>query len=127
MTLRAYLTLMIFATLICAALFGVIVTVVDPLSTNWLGFALFYASLFLAVLGVAAIIGFVVRFVILRRHLAVRAVIISFRQAFLVAFLVIVALMLLANRLFSWLNIFLLIIGFSILEFFLLSLNNDER
>ncbi len=127
MTLRAYLTLMIFATLICAALFGVIVTVVDPLSTNWLGFALFYASLFLAVLGVAAIVGFVVRFVILRKHLAVRAVIISFRQAFLVAFLVIVALMLLANRLFSWLNIFLLIIGFSILEFFLLSLNNDER
>ncbi len=127
MTLRAYLTLMIFGTLICAAVFGVAITVIDPFGTNWLGFTLFYVSLFLTCLGLAAIVGFVVRFVILRKHLAVRAVVISFRQAFLVAFLVVVALMLLANRLFSWLNVFLLIIGFSTLEFFLLSLSSDDN
>ena len=126
MTLRAYLTLMTFATIVCAVVFSIAVTVINPFTTNSLGFILFYSSLFLVITGLVAIIGFVVRFVILRRHLAVRAVIISFRQAFLVALLASVALMLLANKLFSWLNVFLLIIGFSALEFFLLSLGHED-
>jgi hypothetical protein len=127
MSLRIYLTLMILATILCAAVFWVTVTVIDPFTTNWLGFALFYASLFLAVLGVAAIIGFVVRFVLLRQRLALRAVIISFRQALLVALLAVVTLMLLAHKLFSWLNVIFLIIGFSALEFFLLSVSSEDR
>jgi hypothetical protein len=118
---------MIFGTMVCTAVFGVALTVINPQTTNWLGFALFYASLFLVVAGLVSILGFVVRFVILRKHLADRAVIISFRQAFLVAFLVIATLILLAHRLFSYLNVFLLIIGFSALEFFLLSLGSQEE
>lgn len=127
MSLRSYLILMIFGTMVCTAVFGVALTVINPQTTNWLGFALFYASLFLVVAGLVSILGFVVRFVILRKHLADRAVIISFRQAFLVAFLVIATLILLAHRLFSYLNVFLLIIGFSALEFFLLSLGSQEE
>lgn len=121
------MTLMIAATLLCAAIFGVSVTLINPEITNRLGFALFYVSLFLTVWGLASIIGFVVRFVFLRKHLAVRAVVISFRQSFIVAFLAVAALLLLANDLFSWLNILLLIVGFSAMEFFLLSLFGEDH
>lgn len=126
MSLRAYLGLMIMATLLSAGVFGVAITVIDPYKTNLLGFSLFYASLFLTVMGVAAIVGFVIRFVILRKHLASRAVIISFRQAFLMSFLVIASLVLLAHKLFSWFNVLLLIIVFSTLEFFLISLSSEK-
>jgi hypothetical protein len=127
MTLRAYLSLMIMATLLSAGVFGVAITVIDPYQTNLLGFALFYASLFLTVMGVAAIIGFFIRFIVLRKHLAGRAVTVSFRQAFLIAFLVIASLVLLAHKLFSWFNVLLLIIVFSTLEFFLISLSSEKN
>lgn len=127
MSLRAYLGFMIMATLLSAGVFGVAITVINPYKTNLLGFALFYASLFLTVMGVAAIIGFIMRFVVLRKDLAVRAVIISFRQAFLISFLVIASLVLLAHKLFSWFNVLLLIIAFSTLEFFLISLSSEKN
>jgi len=127
MSLRSYLIAMTFATFIAAAVVMVIVSVINPLATNWPGLALFYASLFLLVSGLAAIIGFVIRFVILKQRLARQTVLISFRQAVLAAFVVVVALFLLANRLFSWLNVILLVAGFTVLEFFLLSLGETEK
>jgi hypothetical protein len=77
---------------------------------------------------VVSIIGFVCRFVLLHNKLAVSAVIISFRQAFVIALLLALTLFLLAHQLFSWLNMSLLIIGFTVLEFILisLSLHHDE-
>ena len=89
--------------------------------TNWLGLLLFYLSLFLAISGTAAIFGFTVRFVALRHELAFRSVIIAFRQSFLFAFLIVAVLFLLSRGLFTWLNLFLLIIGLTILEYFLIS------
>ena len=126
MTLRGYLFLMTVATLIAGAIFALTGSLVNPFTTNGIGFFLFYASLFLTVMGVAAIIGFIVRFGILKKHLADRAVTISFRQAFLVASLINIALILAAHKLFSWFNILLLIIAFSTLEFFLISLGGEE-
>lgn len=80
------------------------------------------------VMGLVSIIGFIFRFVILRNKLAASAVIISFRQAFVIALLIALTLFLLAHRLFSWLNMTLLIVGFTVLEFILisLSLHHDE-
>ena len=118
---------MIVATLAAAVMFGLTITAIDPYSTNWLGFALFYASLFLTVLGLAAIIGSIIRFVAFKKDLAVRAVIISFRQAFLVAFVAVAILFLLARGLFSWLNVLLLIVGFSALEFLLISFSSGDN
>jgi hypothetical protein len=84
------------------------------------GFSMFYATLFVALVGTAAIVGFLVRFVGLKRELAFKSVKEAFRQSFLFALLVVVSLHLLAKDLFTWLNLFYLIGGLSILEFFLL-------
>ena len=127
MTLRSYLALMIFATIICALALATVLITVDPFSTNWLGFVLFYAALFLTVTGVFAILGFIIRFVFLRQRLAVKAVVVSFRQAFLTAFLITACLLLASQNLFSWLNVLLLIIGFSTLEFLLISFSAENK
>ena len=121
MTLRSYLIIMAITTLVCWAAFIFILSTVNPQITNWLGFSLFYLALFLALSGSAAIIGFLIRFVGLRRELAFYSVKTAFRQSFLFAFLIIAILFLLAHNLFTWLNLFLLVIGLSLLEFFLIN------
>ncbi len=112
------------AALICWAAFGYILWTVNPEVTNTTGFLLFYLSLFLAASGSAAIIGFVIRFIGLKRELVFNSVKQAFRQSFLFAFLIVSALFLLSKDLFSWLNLLLLIAGLSVLEFFMISYNS---
>lgn len=126
MTLRTYLALMTIATLIAWLGFGIVVLTIDPTTTNWLGIALFYITLLICLMGTAAIIGFVVRFLFLRHELIARSVLVAFRQGFLAALLVTVALFFLAHKLFNTLNIALVILGLTALEFLLLSLESDR-
>lgn len=112
---------MILMTLVCWAAWVYTLWTVNPEITNWIGFLLFYLSLFLALTGTAALIGFVVRFIALKQELAFRSVKEAFRQSFLFSALIIVSLFLVTKDLFTWLNLFFLIIGLSVLEFFLIS------
>jgi len=112
---------MTITTLLCWTAFIFVVWTVNPGITNWIGFLLFYLSLFLALVGSAALVGFLIRFIGLKQELAFRSVKIAFRQSFLFAFLIIAILFLLAHGLFTWLNSMFLILGLSILEFFLIS------
>ena len=127
MTLRAYLVIMIFTTIVCWAAFGFIIISVNPEATNWIGFFLFYISLFLSLVGLVAIAGFLIRFVGLKYELAFRAVKDAFRQSFLFSAAVMIVLFLLSKNLFSWLNLILLIVGLSVLEFFLISYRMGQR
>lgn len=124
MTLRSYLIIMLLTTLLCWAGWGCVLFTVDPESTNWIGFLLFYFSLFLAMTGTAAIAGFLIRFAGLKRELAFYSVKEAFRQSFLFAFLIIAVLFLLSKNLFTWLNLGLLVVGMTILEFFLINYNS---
>ncbi len=128
MSLSKYLIIMTIGTIGAFVCLVLAVLTIDPFATNWLGLTLFYSSLMVTVMGLVSIIGFIFRFVILRNKLAASAVIISFRQAFVIALLIALTLFLLAHRLFSWLNMTLLIVGFTVLEFILisLSLHHDE-
>ncbi len=126
MTLRAYLILMIIATLAFWLAFGIIVVNVDPQATSWTGLTLFYVLLVCALTGTGSIIGFVVRFLALRRELVARSVLVAFRQALLAALLIAAVLFLFSQRLFSWLNIGLLLVALSALEFFLLSSEHER-
>ncbi|MFH0955805.1 MAG: hypothetical protein V1801_01140 [Candidatus Falkowbacteria bacterium] len=108
-------------TVFCWLIFGYIVWTIDPEITNSTGFFLFYLSLFLSIIGTTAIIGFVVRFVIFRHELVINTVKIAFRQSFFFAGFIVASLILLSKNLLSWLNLLILIIGLSTLEFFLLS------
>lgn len=107
--------------LLCWISWACVLFSVNPETTNWIGFALFYLSLFLSLAGTAAIAGFVIRFVGLKHKLVFNSVKIAFRQSFLFAFLIIAVLFLLSESLFTWLNSGLLIAGLTILEFFLIS------
>jgi hypothetical protein len=125
MTLKKYLVLMIFATLVCWFSFAFVIKIVDPEITNFLGFLLFYATLFLASSGTAAILGFLIRFLALKQKLVFSAVQIAFRQAFLFGLLIVVCLILLASNLFNWLNLSLIIIALLLLEGFLISYHKN--
>lgn len=121
MSLRLYLSIMSATTALCALVFGYILFTIDPETTNSIGFFLFYLSLFLLIIGATAIIGFVIRFIVFRHELAINTVKVAFRQSFFFAGFIVIALFLLSRNLLSWLNLSILIIGLSVLEFFLLS------
>lgn len=108
-------------TAICGGIFLFITNLVDPTATNWFGFGLFYLSLFLFLSGLAALFGFIVRFVALKKELAFNLVKIAFRQSFLFSLFIIFLLILKSQQLFNWLNLFLLVILFAIFELFLIS------
>jgi len=120
MTLKKYLIIMTLATLACWGLFSVVVAGIDPNTTNWIGFSFFYLSLFLALWGTSAVLGFFVRFVLLHQNLAFRAVGDAFRQSFFFSTLIVSSLGLLSRDLFTWLNILLLVLILSFIELFLL-------
>jgi hypothetical protein len=126
MTLKNYLLLMIFTTLVCWGVFVGTVFTINPNSTNWPGFTMFYASLGLSILGTSTIFGFLFRFWLLRQQLVFRAVSEAFRQSFLFAILIIAALFLLSRHLFTWMNIAFLIVGLALLELFLISYSRSR-
>jgi len=115
---------MLVMTLVCWLLFAYVVFSIDPEVTNWIGFSLFYVSFFLALAGSFAICGFFIRFKLMKQLIAFRVVKEAFRQSFLLSLLIIASLYLLSKDLFSWLNLSLLIVGLTILEFFWLSLSD---
>lgn len=121
MTLKNYLFVMSVLTAVCWGIFIFVAGLVDPIATNWLGFVLFYLSLFLALSGTAALVGFIFRFVALKKELAFNLVKIAFRQSFLFSSFIIFVLILKSQQLFNWLNLFLLVIIFTILELSMIS------
>lgn len=121
MTLKSYLLVMFALTAFCWGIFIFVASLVDPNMTNWLGFVLFYISLFLALSGTSALVGFIFRFVALKKELAFNLVKIAFRQSFLFSLFIIFLLVLKSQQLFNWLNLFLLVIIFAILELFFIS------
>ena len=127
MTLRWYLVLMSIITTVSWVALLFVMMMIDPSATNWIGFSLFYASLFFSLVGTTAIIGFVVRFYILKKELAFRAVSEAFRQSFLFAIFMIVVLILLSRHLFNWISIITLILALSLIEFFLISYNKSPK
>ena len=100
---------------------------VNPEVTNWAGFFLFYASLFLSLVGTSALLGFIIRFIALKQALAFNLVKIAFRQSFLFASFIIIILFLFSQNLFSWFSLAVLVIGLSVLEFFLLSYQRPNK
>lgn len=121
MTLSKYLGVMSILTAVCWGIFFFVASLVDPMATNWLGFVLFYLALFISLTGTIAIIGFILRFIALKKELAFNLVKVAFRQSFLFSLFVIIILILKSQSLFNWLNLLLLVIIFTILELFLIS------
>jgi hypothetical protein len=126
MTLKNYLMVMSVLTAFGWVIFFAVAKLVDPNATNIIGFFLFYLALFVALAGTIALVGFLIRAVGRKESPAFNLVKMAFRQSFLFAIFIIILLILKSQGLFNWLNLFLLVIIFAILELFLIKRPNHR-
>lgn len=127
MTLKQYLILMFAASLLCWGGFVAVIVGVDPMVGGPVAVVLFYVSLALALVGTLASIGTYVR---ARRdpteyaHLQVTR---SFRQALILAALVVIALVLQSRNRLGWPQLVLLLGLAGIIEAFLAAFKAKPR
>lgn len=112
MTLRQYLFFMSLGTGLCWLAWIFIILNIDPKQAGLAGFALFYLSLFLSLLGSISIAGFWIRKKIFRNDdIVFRHVKKTFRQGIMLALAIILALGLQqADKLCWWVPIVLIIL-----------------
>jgi hypothetical protein len=118
---------MALGTAVAWAAFVVVLNYLSPETAGTLGFVFFYLSLFLSITGTLTLLGFAWRHFRHRDEVLFRHVSISFRQGVLLSSMAVGALFLQANKLLTWWNLGLLIVGLTLLEFFLLSARRSPR
>ena len=121
MTLRAYIILILAATVSCYLGLLAVVYFFDPTVSGSLSLVLFYLSLALALIGTFSLLGLFVRLIFTKDKLMFRKVITSFRQGIWLALLVCIALYLGKIKMLDWKYLILPIIAFTLLEIFFLS------
>lgn len=126
MTLKKYLIIMAVATILSWSLFLFVTSMVNPETTNWLGFVLFYLTIFVSLSGTASLLGFMVRFNLMRKELAFQSVRIAFRQSFFFSLFIVLLLLIMSQNLFSWFNLLLLLFIFAILELFMINYHRSH-
>jgi len=116
---------MVTCTILCWGGWLLVLFLVNPESTNFLGFFLFYASLFFALVGTLALMSYFLRFIFTRRYTKAEGVQISFRQAIFFSIVITGSFFLQANKLLSWFNTILLVALVTFVEFLIISLKRD--
>lgn len=58
MSLRQYIIIMIFATILCWVSLGFVVVNIDPFDANYLGFIFFFVSVFFSLVGTLSLLAF---------------------------------------------------------------------
>jgi fatty acid desaturase len=113
--------MMLIATSIAWRGFFIIISNFDPQEANWMVFSLFYFVLFLGFVGALSLIGFLLRSLQKKKRALPRLMAMeSFRQGFIFAACLIVALWLQAGRVLTWWNMILLVILATVVEFSIL-------
>ncbi|HLC64296.1 MAG TPA: hypothetical protein VJK25_03060 [Patescibacteria group bacterium] len=125
MTIKQYLWLMIACTLLCWAGWLLVLFFINPDTTSFMGFLMFYLSLFFTLIGSLALLSYLLRLVFNRIYTRVEKIQISFRQAIFFAIVIIGSLFLQSNRLLNWLNTILLVALVTFIEFLIISLKKD--
>ena len=119
MTLRQYLIIMSISTLLSWSAVGMIITMTDPTQTQSVVFVILFASLFLALTGTLSISGFLMRIWVLRKQYFIsKEVLVSFRQAIMLATLLIASLVMQSRSILTWWNAVLMVMALTMLEFF---------
>lgn len=101
---------MIFATLLCLGGLVMVLIFVNPYEAGLIGLLFFYVALFLVLLGIFSILGFVFRWLLKKNEFAYNQVKTAVRQGLMLAFLLIIVLFLQARALLVWWNMILLIL-----------------
>ncbi|MFA6146261.1 MAG: hypothetical protein WC697_02985 [Patescibacteria group bacterium] len=120
MTLKKYLNLMTILTIICWLAWVVVIIFINPRGMGLIGFILFYFSLFLAILGAASLLGFIIRTRLNLKPIFVQ-VELAFRQGIWLGLVIVSMLILKGLDLLRWWNFLFLVLFFVVLEFFFLS------
>ena len=121
MTAKNYNIFMLLATFLAWLGFFILMGNFDPQQADLAVFILFYAVLFLALLGTIALFGFWLRILLNRKKRLPRFMALeAFRQALIFSLVIIIALLLQASRLLTWWNISLLALVAAFLEFVIL-------
>ncbi|MBU0624769.1 hypothetical protein KKF05_00315 [Patescibacteria group bacterium] len=126
MTLRQYLSLMLAGTVLSWGAVILIITMIDPTSSNFVVLAIFYISIFLALTGMFSVLGFISRVFILKKRLLLsRQVAVSFRQAVITALLIVTLLFLQSKAMLTWWNALLIVAIMTVVESFFISVASD--
>ena len=125
MTIKQYLWLMLICTVLCWGGFLMVLFFINPESVGELGFVMFYASLFFALIGTLALLSYLFRLVFNRIYTRQEKVQVSFRQAVFFSVVIVGSLFLQSHNLMTWLNSILLVLLVTFLEFLILSLKKD--
>ena len=116
------------ATLVAWVLTAIIVLSVNPFTAQAVVVAVFYLTLFLAVAGTFALAGFVLRLGVLgKKKLVSFQVFIAFRQAMLLAGLVVALLFLRSRGQLNWLTILAALAVLTVVEFIFISVRFKRR
>ena len=117
MSLKKCLTSISILSLALWAFFIFLLNFLNPKTANTLSLALLYSNLFLSLSGTLTLLGFFLRRKINKDRLAFYSLQSSFRQSFSFSFLLVATLLMLAQNLFSWFNVIIIIAILSILEY----------
>ncbi|HRY63485.1 MAG TPA: hypothetical protein P5267_02720 [Patescibacteria group bacterium] len=120
MSLKKYLFLMVFATILCWAAWAFVLFFVSPRGAGAIGLIFFYLSLFLGFLGLFSILGFIIRYLFKKQEFAYRQVKTSFRQGTMFALLLTGSLFLQSQRLLVWWNTLLFVFLLAVVEYYFL-------
>jgi len=128
MNFRAYLWTMTLITFIAWGGWVYVLFMIDPSEAGWLGLALFYITLFAALIGTFAVSGALYRVLILRRKEVVsREVRITFRHAVMVSLIGIVSLALSAKDLLqTWMLVGMIVVA-GVIEYISLLMQESRR
>jgi len=105
---------------------GLVISFINPNSAGTTGLLLFYLTIFLALAGTISVINLLIRMRSGSERTVSREARISLRQGVLLAVLITGLILLQSQRLLTWWNIILFILGLTVLEFFLISYKKEE-
>lgn len=109
---------MTIATVLCWGGWLWVLFFVNPYEAGSVELLLFYSSLFLGLVGTLSIVGFIVRFLIIKHEFAYKQVKRAFRQGIMLALLVVISLYLQSQDLLVWWNLILLVFLMGGIEYF---------
>jgi len=118
MSLKTYLIFIIFSLLLSWGAWFLVVFNINPESATFFVFVLFYLSLFFALVGTFSLFGFLMRYFFHHSVFPADQMIASGRQSIWFALIIVGTLLLQSQRLVTWWNLLLLVILFSLVEFY---------
>ncbi|MBI4128784.1 MAG: hypothetical protein HY460_01920 [Parcubacteria group bacterium] len=128
MTLRQYLILVGAGSLVGWGAWLLVLFTINPYDAGLMGFALFYSSLTIALVGTLALIGFGIRMWVFEHEgIVLRQVTTAFRQACFLALVFVGSLFLQSRDLLRWWNVLIFIGTLTILELFIVSSRYSRR